>query len=84
VGLVPALILQDRQDAKGLPKIKFFILWDGQGCPSYLVGWARMPVLSYGMGILAHPIFKAGRMPTPQDNFGYFFIWKSLRARRYF
>jgi hypothetical protein len=33
---------------------------------------------SCGMGILARPRFRAGRMPTPQENFDYFFIWKSL------
>ena len=32
---------------------------------------------SCGMGILARSRFKAGRMPTPQENFKYFFIWKS-------
>jgi hypothetical protein len=30
------------------------------------------------MGILARLRLRAGRMPTPQENFEDFFIWKSL------
>ncbi len=33
---------------------------------------------SCGMGILPVLILLAGILPAPQENFGYFFIWKSL------
>jgi len=30
------------------------------------------------MGILPVFVLLAGKMPAPQENLGYFFIWKSL------
>jgi hypothetical protein len=30
------------------------------------------------MGILPVLVLLAGKMPAPQENLGYFFIWKSL------
>jgi hypothetical protein len=33
------------------------------------------------MGILARPGLRAGRMPTPQENFEDLFICKSLREK---
>jgi hypothetical protein len=32
---------------------------------------------SCGMGVLTRPLQRAGKMPTPQENLGYFFICKS-------
>jgi hypothetical protein len=53
---------------KDFQKLNSSYEWDG-----HLVGWA-----SCGMGIPARPRLRAGRMPTPQENFEDFFIWKSL------
>ena len=35
-------------------------------------------IQSCGMGILPVLVLLAGKMPVPQENLGYFFIWKSL------
>jgi hypothetical protein len=50
---------------------------------AFLRDFQKLNSSSCGMGILARPKLKAGRMPTPQENFEDFFIWKSLNQVRY-